>query len=199
MGEYWYLWLIFVALVVVTAVVIVFAGRAVSSHNEETKRLYEEIERLKKLKEKYKELTLEKVENADSRELLDGVCAVLQARIEKAEDGEAEFSKFNEIQKNVYALNTFVEDVGDSNLSLFFDGFSNDFAKTLIDAVKAVNAVEILEPIQQEFDMYDDNNEATSFDKSLLADLDKKFADVYSEKDLLNKIKNYIKSNIDKF
>ena len=29
--EYWYLWLIFAALVIITAVVIVFAGKAVSA------------------------------------------------------------------------------------------------------------------------------------------------------------------------
>ena len=52
--EYWYLWLIFAALVIITAVVIVFAGKAVSARNEQTREIMAQLDRLKALKDKYR-------------------------------------------------------------------------------------------------------------------------------------------------
>ena len=200
MGEYWYLWLIFAVLVVVTAVVIVFASKAVSSHNEETKRILAELDRLKALKDKYKDLTPEKVEVAESKELLDGVNAVLQARIEKAEDDkvDAEFASFNNAQKNVYVLSLFIEDACE-NLSSYFDDFNIEFAKILLSALETVGAKDILALAEKEFEMFDDNNENVSLDKGLIKKTDEEFAEIYSENRLLEQIKTYIKNNIDKF
>ena len=106
--EYWYLWLILAGLVIITAVVIVFAGRSVSAHNEQTKEIMARLERLKEMKDKYKDLTPEKVENAEAEELFEGVNAVLQAKIEKADDGDKAFSEFNDEQKIIYTLNCFI-------------------------------------------------------------------------------------------
>lgn len=200
MGEYWYLWLVFAVLVVVTAVVIVFASKAVSSHNEETKRILAELDRLKALKDKYKDLTPEKVEAAESKELLDGVNAVLQARIEKAEDDkvDAEFASFNNAQKNVYVLSLFIEDACE-NLSSYFDDFNIEFAKILLSALETVGAKDILALAEKEFEMFDDNNENVSLDKGLIKKTDEEFAEIYSENRLLEQIKTYIKNNIDKF
>lgn len=200
MGEYWYLWLVFAVLVIVTAVVIVFAGKAVSSHNEETKRILAELDRLKALKDKYKDLTPEKVEAAESKELIDGVNAVLQARIEKAEDDkvDAEFASFNNAQKNVYVLSLFIEDACE-NLSSYFDDFNIEFAKILLSALEAVGATDILALAEKEFEMFDDNNENVSLDKGLIKKTDEEFAEIYSENRLLEQIKTYIKNNIDEF
>ena len=200
MGEYWYLWLAFAVLVIVTAVVIVFAGKAVSSHNEETKRILAELDRLKALKDKYKDLTPEKVESAESKELLDGVNAVLQAKIEKAEDDkvDAEFASFNSAQKNVYALSLFIAEACE-NLSSYFEDFNIEFSEILLSALEAVGAKDILALAEKEFAMFDEKNENVSLDKGLIEKTDKEFAEIYSEKRLLDQIKAYIKDNIDKF
>ena len=198
MGEYWYLWLILAGLIIVTAVVIFFAGRALSAHNEETKKFLAEIERLKTLKEKYKDLTEQKAQSADSRELLDGVNAVLQARIEKAENAEAEFSSFNDSQKYVYCLYYFIEDVKQS-LSFFFKNNGAELTEIILPALKAVNAENVYALTQTEFSMYDENNEEVSLDNQLSEQTDKQFLQNYSEKELLENIKEYIKNNIEKF
>lgn len=200
MGEYWYLWLVFAVLVIVTAVVIVFAGKAVSSHNEETKRILAELDRLKALKDKYKDLTPEKVEAAESKELLDGVNAVLQAKIEKAEDDkvDAEFASFNSAQKNVYVLSLFIAEACE-NLSSYFEDFNIEFSEILLSALEAVGAKDILALAEKEFAMFDERNENVSLDKGLIEKTDKEFAEIYSEKRLLDQIKAYIKDNIDEF
>lgn len=196
--EYWYLWLIFAGLVAVTAVVVVLAGKSVSSHNEQTREFMSRLERLKEMKDKYKDLTVEKVENAEPKELFEGLNAVLQAKIEKADDGDTAFSEFNNEQKIIYALNCFINEIPDG-LSMFFSEYTSQITDLIIPALTAIDAKEILPLVKAEFEMYDDSNESVSFDKNLKATIDSDFADVFSKEKLLIEIKNFVKDNIDKF
>ncbi len=196
--EYWYLWLIFAGLVAVTAVVVVLAGKSVSSHNEQTREFMSRLERVKEMKDKYKDLTVEKVENAEPEELFEGLNAVLQAKIEKADDGDTAFSEFNNEQKIIYALNCFINEIPDG-LSMFFSEYTSQITDLIIPALTAIDAKEILPLVKAEFEMYDDSNESVSFDKNLKANIDSDFADVFSKEMLLIEIKNFVKDNIDKF
>lgn len=196
--EYWYLWLIFAGLVAVTAVVVVLAGKSVSSHNEQTREFMFRLERLKEMKDKYKDLTVEKVKNAEPEELFEGLNAVLQAKIEKADDGDTAFSEFNNEQKIIYALNCFINEIPDG-LSMFFSEYTSQITDLIIPALTAIDAKEILPLVKAEFEMYDDSNESVSFDKNLKANIDSDFADVFSKEKLLIEIKNFVKDNIDKF
>lgn len=196
--EYWYLWLIFAGLVAVTAVVVVLAGKSVSSHNEQTREFMSRLERLKEMKDKYKDLTVEKVENAEPEELFEGLNAVLQAKIEKADDGDTAFSEFNNEQKIIYTLNCFINEIPDG-LSMFFSEYTSQITDLIIPALTAIDAKEILPLVKAEFEMYDDSNESVSFDKNLKANIDSDFADVFSKEKLLIEIKNFVKDNIDKF
>lgn len=196
--EYLHLWLIFAGLVAVTAVVVVLAGKSVSSHNEQTREFMSRLERLKEMKDKYKDLTVEKVENAEPEELFEGLNAVLQAKIEKADDGDTAFSEFNNEQKIIYALNCFINEIPDG-LSMFFSEYTSQITDLIIPALTAIDAKEILPLVKAEFEMYDDGNESVSFDKNLKANIDSDFADVFSKEKLLIEIKNFVKNNIDKF
>ena len=196
--EYWYLWLILAGLVIITAVVIVFAGRSVSAHNEQTKEIMARLERLKEMKDKYKDLTPEKVENAEAEELFEGVNAVLQAKIEKADDGDKAFSEFNDEQKIIYTLNCFIPEVSDG-LSVFFNEYTTEITDIIVPALTRVGADDLLPLVKSEYEMYDDRNEEVSFDRDTKEKTDSDFADIYSKEKLLEEIKVFIKNNIDKF
>lgn len=196
--EYWYLWLILAGLVIITAIVIVFAGRSVSAHNEQTKEIMARLERLKEMKDKYKDLTPEKVENADAEELFEGVNAVLQAKIEKADDGDKAFSEFNDEQKIIYTLNCFIPEVSDG-LSMFFNEYTSEITDIIVPALTRVGADDLLPLVKSEYEMYDDRNEEVSFDRDTKEKNDSDFADIYSKEKLLKEIKEFIKNNIDKF
>ncbi len=196
--EYWYLWLILAGLVIITAIVIVFAGRSVSAHNEQTKEIMARLERLKKMKDKYKDLTPEKVENAEAEELFEGVNAVLQAKIEKADDGDKAFSEFNDEQKIIYTLNCFIPEVSDG-LSTFFNEYTSEITDIIVPALTGIGADDLLPLVKSEYEMYDDRNEAVSFDKVTKEKADSDFADIYSKEKLIEEIKEFIKNNIDKF
>ncbi len=196
--EYWYLWLILAGLVIITAIVIVFAGRSVSAHNEQTKQIMARLERLKEMKDKYKDLTPEKVENAEAEELFEGVNAVLQAKIEKADDGDKAFSEFNDEQKIIYTLNCFIPEVSDG-LSMFFNEYTSEITDIIVPALTRVGADDLLPLVKSEYEMYDDRNEEVSFDREIKEKTDSDFADIYSKEKLLEGIKEFIKNNIDKF
>lgn len=196
--EYWYLWLILAGLVIITAIVIVFAGRSVSAHNEQTKEIMARLERLKEMKDKYKDLTPEKVENAEAEELFEGVNAVLQAKIEKADDGDKAFSEFNDEQKIIYTLNCFIPEVSDG-LSMFFNEYTSEITDIIVPALTRVGADDLLPLVKSEYEMYDDRNEEVSFDRDTKEKNDSDFADIYSKEKLLKEIKEFIKNNIDKF
>ena len=196
--EYWYLWLILAALVIITAVVIVFAGKSVSAHNEQTKEIMARLERLKEMKDKYKDLTPEKVENAEAGKLFEGVNAVLQAKIEKADDGDKAFAEFNDEQKIIYTLNCFIPEVEDG-LSMFFNEYTSEITDIIVPALTRVGADDLLPLVKAEYEMYDDRNEEVSFDRDIKEKSDSDFADIYSKEKLLEEIKQFIKNNIDKF
>ena len=89
--EYWYLWVAFAVLCVITVLVLRKASKAMRLHNDGQKKIYEEIERLKVLKEKYKNADAEVIEAAEPRELLGGAYAVLQSALERDENPDALF------------------------------------------------------------------------------------------------------------
>lgn len=194
--EYWYLWLIFAALVVITAVVIMFAGKAVSARNEQTKEIMAQLDRLKALKDKYADLTVEKVENADPEELLEGVCTVLQVKIDKSDDPDAEFAAFNEDQKTIYVLHCFISEYN-SELSSFFSDYTSDFSGHLV--VAAFLVPEYHPFISTEFGLYSDSDCGAPFDKELKDKTDAEFDKIYSKEKFLEAAKTFIKDNIDSF
>lgn len=194
--EYWYLWLIFAALVVITAVVIMFAGKAVSARNEQTKEIMAQLDRLKALKDKYTDLTVEKVENADPEELLEGVCTVLQVKIDKSDDPDAEFAAFNEDQKTIYVLHCFISEYN-SELSSFFSDYTSDFSGHLV--VVAFLVPEYHPFISTEFGLYSDSDCGAPFDKELKDKTDAEFDKIYSKEKFLEAAKTFIKDNIDSF
>ena len=194
--EYWYLWLIFAVLVVITAVVIVFASKAVSARNEQTKEIMAQLDRLKALKDKYADLTVEKVENADPEELLEGVCTVLQVKIDKSDDPDAEFARFNEDQKTIYVLHCFISEYN-SELSSFFSDYTSDFSGHLV--VAAFLVPEYHPFIRTEFGLYSDSDCGAPFDKELKDKTDAEFDKIYSKEKFLEAAKTFIKDNIDSF
>ena len=71
--EYWYLWVLFAVLCLVTVFVLYKASGALQQHNNDKKQLLEEIDRLKALKDKFQHASKEEIEACESREVLDGV------------------------------------------------------------------------------------------------------------------------------
>lgn len=195
--QYWYLWLAVGILTVITAAVIVMASRAVSSHNAMIKKQLEQLKRLKLLKDKYKGFDKELLEKAEPAEALEGTMAVLQSRIEKADNAEAEFEKFTDAQKNVYTLNYFLEDVEAQGLSYFFRNNGDELRLSAAQALKAVGYDSAVPPVSALSLMFDGNNEDVSVDADEMSKIDGQFSSTFDKQALLLRIKEYIVDNAD--
>ena len=189
--EYWYLWLIFAVLCVVAAFVLKKASAALQQHNSDTKQMYAEIERLKSLKEKYKNADEQQITAAPAEEVLAGMCAVLQAKIERAENANACFDAFSVPQKVVYTLQFFLEDCEES-LSAFFKINGEPLTGALSAALSEIGETALSALANEMYAMYDENNEETSLNPTEVFRLDGAFSEVFARDSVLEHTKAYI-------
>ncbi|MBQ5994644.1 MAG: hypothetical protein IJL63_02165 [Clostridia bacterium] len=190
-----YLWLIFALLVIATVVVIFFASRAVSQHNRQTREALEQLKRLKSLKDKYKSVTSEAALQSEPEELLEGMFAVLEARLEKSEDPEAEFKKLSKNQQGIYALYCFKEDT-ESSLSFFFSNNTRDLINTARAAINELEYKDFLTWFNTLYDMYDEDNEQASLDRDASDSCDRSFAEAFDRARFFQAVKKYIVSGL---
>ncbi|MBR5497597.1 MAG: hypothetical protein IKV76_06400 [Clostridia bacterium] len=193
--EYWYMWLILVALIVVLVIVMKKAAAAANKRNEIMKQQRENMEHFKAVYEKYKDTDKAFAEECDAAELAEGITTVLQYSLEKSDNPDAEFENAPEWKKNVYALFYFDEDCKTS-LSFFFRNNGEPLPSVAVNALKTVGADKLYSTVAQMYSMYDENNENVSLDKNRVAELDEKFISIYNSDEFFALIKNYILDNI---
>lgn len=193
--EYWYLWVIFAVLCIVTVLVLRKASRALQAHNAEKEQFLKEIERMKALKEEFRNADAEQIQNTVPARLLEGINAVLQYKIERAENPEACFANMSKPQQYVYTLYYFAEDV-EQGLSFFFKNNGEPLIHLADEALSAIGAESLVPTVAAVYAMFDENNEAVSLDPEKLTELDVQFAEKYSKAIVLEQTKTYIQANL---
>lgn len=193
--EYWYLWLILVALVGVLIFVMNKASKAAKKRSEMMKQQRENMERFRAIYYKYKNLDKDLAESADARELAEGVTTVLQYSLEKSQNPDYEYKNAAQWKREVYALFYFDEDCQES-LSFFFKNNSEPLPSVAVNGLKSIGADKIYSIVAQMYAMYDDNNESVSLDKEKVADLDEKFTGIFDREEYFELVRNYILNNI---
>ena len=190
--QFWYMWLVLAVLIIITAFVGMKASKAVKRKNEILQKQQEIIERYKMLVEKYNNITLEIAENADAKELAEGVTSVLQYEIEKSENADEYYENAEKWRREVYALYYFDEDVSAESLSFFFRNNGGPLPKEAVDGIESIGYEKISSVVGQMSAMCDDKNENVSFDKERIAQLNEKFSSVYDKNEFFEKVKLYI-------
>ena len=190
--QFWYLWVVLLVLIIVTVIVGAKASKAVKRKNEIMEKQHEQLRRYSEMIEKYKDLTLEKAQNADAKELAEGVMFVLQHQVEKSENPDAEYENADKWRREVYALFYFDEDVTADSLSFFFRHNGGPLPKEAVSGIESIGYDKIQSVVGQMYAMCDDKNENVSFDKSRIAELDEKFRNLYDSDEFFEKIKLYI-------
>ena len=190
--QFWYMWLVLAVLIVITAVVCKKASKAVKRKNEILQKQQEIIERYKMLVEKYSNLTAETAENADAKELAEGITSVLQYEIEKSENPDEYYENAENWRREVYALFYLDEDVSAESLSFFFRNNGGPLPKEAVNGIESIGYDKIKSVVGQMFAMCDDKNENVSFDKERIAQLDEKFSSLYDKNEFFEKVKLYI-------
>lgn len=194
--EFWYLWVVVVVLIIVLIPVLIRVSKSVKKRNAESEKLRKDFERIKILKEKYAVITKDSVQNADAKELCEGVTAVLQYKLEKSQTPDADFEAEEKWRREVFSLFWFNEDVTENSLSYFFRHNGEPLPKEAVNGIDSIGYDKIKSVVSQMYAMCDDKNENVSFDKNRIAELDEKFRNVYDSEEFFAKIKLYILNSI---
>lgn len=187
--QYWYLWVIFIALCLLTVFVLRKASAALGTHNADREAAVAELKRLKMLKEKYKEASEETVQNAEPMELLEGANAVMQSRIEKAEDAEACFATFNEAQQYLYTLLYYLED-SDPKPQFFLRNNGEPLLSLAAPALEAIGEAELSTVVATYFNDQKEKGEVLT-DEQLQNTYAEAFQKVFNKSRILENIKRY--------
>lgn len=191
---YWYLYLALAALIVLSVFVWGKAMKASRRHREQVEKEIKAIEKERHLRETYNTLTDEVIANADEDELLEGISTFVQMRVEKSADINAEFAKFSEDFREMYALNFFCEDI-DVSLSSFFRNNGEPLVSLAVPALRRIGADKSANIVNEQFKMFDERNESVSYDVKRIEELDRKFAELDEAKVLRRTAADYIKKN----
>ena len=193
--QYWYLYVVLLALIVLTIFVGKKASKAARNHNEEVRKYEETMQRYKFLKEKYSDISKDDAEKAPSDELCEGVTALIQIKLEKAEKPEEKFKEMHQWEREVYSLYYFAEDCKTA-LSFFFKNNAQPLPESALSGLKAVGESKLYALATAMNAMYDDNNDSVSLDMNRVNELDEKFKSVFDKKQYFENIKTYILKNM---
>ena len=195
--EFWYMWLILIVLVAVLLVVMKKASAAMKKRNSILAKHREEVERFKSLVDKYSSADGTLLLSADAAEVAEGITAVLQYKLEKSTDPDADYNNAPGWKREVYALYYFSEDCKQS-LSYFFKNNGEPLVSVLVSAVKNIGYDKIYPTVSQMFSMYDENNESVSLDKTKVAELDEEFSNIFDTDEFFELVRKYAAENYDK-
>lgn len=193
--EYWYLWVIFAVLCVATALVLRKASGALRSHKDEQEKAFREIEHYKALKEEFRDADEQKVRAADPETVLTGMYAILEARIQRADNPDACFLSMTDAGQNIYTMHYFLEDIKEG-LSHFFHYNGEPLRAVPVRALEAIGETALAEITRDMYAMFDESREDVSLDTQMQAEYDRRFAESFDRARVLEHCKQYIADNL---
>ena len=188
--ELWHLWVVFAGLAVLFIFVSTKAAKAARNRREILEKQIEIMKKESYLHDKYENLTEELVREAETTELLEGICSNIQFRIEQIPDMTAAFNELPEWERYCYALNYFLID-SKGSLSEFFKKNGEPLISLAVTALGAVGS-DLAGLVGEMFDMYDENNEDVSYDEEKIKEIDTLFREKQDAELLYSQIKTVI-------
>lgn len=193
--EYWYLYLLLAAMIVLTVFVWKKAIAASAKHSKAFNENLAKAKRAKELREAYGSLTAEIIEKAPAAALFEGVAVCLEYRCQKTENTNGFYDSMTQGEKDVYALYYLISDAADGNLSSFFKSSYRPLTSDAAAAAKKIFGNDISKVIEMMFNRYDENNEELSVIPHEIDRLNGEFRDLTAGKDLFAIGGEYIKNN----
>ena len=192
------LWIMLAGLIAVTVFMMIKASKAVKRTNAQKEELMKRLDRMKMLSENYTDLTVEKIENDKSENLVAGIAYIIQKNIEQSDDLNEAFDELNEDQKMIYALSWFADDAKNS-VRDFFRQYSRPLTPYVVKATDMFAPAESKKDIKRMFDIYDDENEGVSFFEDEVSEIDARLKETFDFDKTLNNAIEYVKRNAEKF
>lgn len=199
MQEFWYLYIILFVLIIITVFVWKKAAIAAARHKKEVNEIMAKAKRNKEIRDAYKDLTAQIIENAPAGSLFEGVALNLEAACQKAENTENFYNSMTDGQKKIYAYYYLASEAKELKLSAFFKASSRPLTSDAVDAAELFVSKEIYAVIKEMFDCYDEENETASVIPQNIDRLNEEFEKLTKDIDLFIPAGEYIKNNPDVF
>lgn len=199
MKDFWYLYVLLFVLIIVTVFMCNKAAAASARHKKEVNEIMEKAKRNKELRDAYKDLTAEIIQNAPAASLFEGVALTLEAECQKTENTDGFYASMTDGQKKVYSFYYLVNDAKETTLSAFFKSSYRPLTSDAVDAAKLFLGSDIYGIIKEMFDCYDENNESASVIPQNVDRLNEEFAKATENVDLFALGGEYIRNNPNEF
>ncbi len=197
--EFWYLYVILFVLIIITAFAWKKAVAAAARHKKEVNEIMAKAKRNKEIRDAYKDLTAQIIENAPADSLFEGVALNLEAACQKADNTENFYNSMTDGQKRIYAYYYLASEAKEMKLSAFFKASGRPLTSDAVDAAELFVNSEIYAVIKEMFDCYDEENETASVIPQNIERLNEEFGSLTKDIDLFIHAGEYIKKNPDEF
>lgn len=197
--DYWYLWLILVAVIVLTYLVWKKAIAASRKRHELTYRSMDEMKYWKERQNQYAVLTREKLDGLNDQDTYEAVLANLFSTLESSKDDMATFRSFSDPQKYVYTTWFILEDCVKGSVKKFYVNCGDVLLSLCYESMYAIDEKRLGDVLKRASSCYDVNNEYASFDDKTLEKLDAEFKLAYEKAEFIPKISRYVRENLDSF
>jgi hypothetical protein len=193
MKEYWYLWVIFAVLLIITIFVMRKAFAASKCHSGQVNEMLKQAEHDKNLFERYNNAEKTVFQNDSADDVIDGLGIVVEQKISKEDDHLVAFNNLSDVEKQAYAIRYFFKD-SKEKLSDFFRNNTHPLTdNVLIVLEECSNEAFLLSKILA--DMTDDDNETVSFDSDIIDEKDKEYSKLDLKK-IKENVKEYLLKNL---
>lgn len=189
-SQYWYLVILFFAVLGFTVFGVYKASGAYKRHNKLYRREEEKIKRLVLLKERFSPLTVEAIDTADECDLLEGVALSFQLTLQKQQDMTAAFNLLPVQARYIYTLDIFVSE--GAVVSEFYRNNGKELKQLIVPAMKAIGEDALANICAELYDMFDEDSEV-SVDREKIAEVDAKFNEAFDLEKLKKNAARYIK------
>ncbi len=193
--EYWYLWLILVLVLILTIFVWYKALKASANRNSRRRMEIEKIDRHRRLRKDFAEITPSLIAQASDQDLLEGTTEHLMEALEKSKDDLAYFHALPEEWKYIYTL-TFIKDLaaGDS-VRRFYRECGEVLGKYTAPALSAMCQPMLSAFFAKATSVYDENDMTASADMQTIAKLEDEFRKLMENIDFDRIGADFIRSN----
>lgn len=196
--QYWYLVIVMIVAVILTFVLWVKAAKSSAERNREKKEFIAKLEREKSLRERFSEITTEVMEREPLEDVFEGVVANIQRRLDKSDDMLAAFDVMNDSMKYAYAA-YYVFDDSKDGLSEFFKKNGRPLTPLAPKAVGTIFGDDIGAVVQEQWEIFDEENEEKSVIPEEYDLVNKKFKNMTQNLNINEMFKNYVTQNIGDF
>ena len=174
----------------------VMAMRSSRKRNRARDALIASLEHEKALRAQFKTVTQQQLIDTPPERLVEGLCAGIQAALEKEPDMQAAYEALSQPRRLVYALGYVLQD-GREALSEFFKKNGQPLTRAALEAAWCLVGGEYAEIFRREYDAYDEENEQVSLVREEIKRDDARFAALALEQGeaLLAPAKEFILAN----